>query len=243
MQKNIPLAVMIVVGANIVFGLATVVILIATLGPAIAEMKNYAKGNAELVNSNIGWIVNFFYIMLFSIITLMCWTSYYLLKGRNWMRWIWVVITTLVVIIDVLKLESGYLIEVTQFFWVDGFLIVSILLLFTRSSNQYFKSEHSYSNHFFSKEDYEDVDKLKKFRDENSHISSSRSDAEVAQNNPKRYLTSDTSGHGFGWKIYTAFLLIILLFFIEKYNFLSEYGSIPKILSLICLAFIIVSSI
>lgn len=131
MGKKLPLAVIIVVGANIAFGLAAVVLLITTLAPTILEAKNLADSNGGLANSNISWMINFFYIALFAIIFLICWTSYYLLKGRNWMRWLWVIITGLTVMVDILNLQSKNPVEATQFFWVDGFLVVTILLLFT----------------------------------------------------------------------------------------------------------------
>lgn len=80
---------------------------------------------------------------LFAGIFLIFWTSYYLSKGRNWMRWLWVIATALTVIMVILNLQSKNWVGATQFFWVDGFLVVSIFLLFTTASNQYFKSEHS----------------------------------------------------------------------------------------------------
>lgn len=60
MDKRLPLAVIIVVGSNIFFGLATVVSLIKTMAPTILEMKNFSDSNTEFVNSNIGCVVSFF---------------------------------------------------------------------------------------------------------------------------------------------------------------------------------------
>lgn len=141
--KKLPLAVIIVVAANMIFGLAAVVVFVITLAPTIIEAKNLSDSHGELGNLNISWMVNFFYMALFAIVFFVCWTSYYLLKGRNWMRWLWVMIAGFTMAVDIFYLQSKNSAEVTQFFWVNGFLVVQILLLFTGGSNQYFKPENS----------------------------------------------------------------------------------------------------